>query len=100
MASLGFLFGAFIGGVLISFVFAGIIERFAFRDQEPDKRATSTVGLAWILEAIIAGFGFADGNGFAWLAGLYYLPGAAVVWFWYRKRFREMWTSDDQTDAG
>lgn len=99
MTSLGFIVGALLGGALISAIFSGIIERFAFRDQEPDRRATSTVGLAWVLIAILAGFGFADDDGFAWLAGLYYLPGAALVWIWYRKRFREMWTTDDEPDA-
>ncbi len=88
---LGELFGATIGGALFSLLFSGIIERFAFRSQEPDMRATSTVGLAWVIIAIIAGFGFADGGGFSPFAGLLYLPGAAIVWFWYRRRFRQLW---------
>jgi mannose/fructose/N-acetylgalactosamine-specific phosphotransferase system component IIC len=95
---LGELFGGIIGGALLSLVFSGIIERFAFRSQEPDVRATSTVGLAWFIIAVIAGFGFANGNGFSPSAGLLYLPGAAIVWFWYRRRFRQLWLGDQTTD--
>lgn len=91
---LGSLVGYLIGGMLFGALFSAIIEKLAFKEKEPDERATATVGVAWLIMCILAGFGFSEGQGFAWFAGLYYLPGAAIVWLWYRKRYRKAWSNE------
>ena len=100
MTNIGFFLGSLIGwifgGFLGTAILAAIIEKVAFKDREPDHRATATVGLAWIFVGIIAGLGYADGESFVWYAGLYYLPGAAIVWFWYRRRYRNAWVPEHE----
>ena len=91
---MAFLIGASIGGFLFSALFAAIIEKFFFRDLPPEQRAAFTVGSAYALVYVMAGFGFANGRGFAYLAGLYYMPGALAVLFWCSKRYAAAWTDD------
>jgi len=92
---MGYLLGMIVGGFIGIAVLSAIIERFAFKSQEPTKRAEYTVGAALVLAAVLAGFGEADGGPFVWTAGWTYLPGAVVVLFWYRKRYFSAWVDDD-----
>lgn len=98
IASLAFFVGAFMGGFLVTAVISWVIERFAFRDQEPNERAFATVGLAWLIVGTIAAFGFGNG-GFAVLAYLYYAPGAFVYFLLYRRRLRRAWDEDAENFA-
>jgi hypothetical protein len=91
---MGFLIGALVGGFMLSALFAAIIEKFLFRDLPPEQRAAFTVGSAYALIYILAGFGFGNGRGFAVLAGLYYIPGALAVLFWYSRRYAAAWSDD------
>ena len=100
MAMIGFLFGAFIGGMIGAAVFGWVVERFAFRDLPPTERAGWTIGLAWLLTGTLAGFGLADGGSFQWIAYPVYLPGALTYFFIYRKRLERTWAEEhDDTFA-
>ena len=88
---MAFLIGALIGGVMLTGIIAGLVEKVAFRDMEPGKRATFTVAVAWIIVGIIAAFGFSDGGPLSPIPSLYYLPGALIVWAWYRSRYQKAW---------
>jgi len=92
---MGYLLGSFIGGFFAIAILSAIIEKFAFKQRNPTQRAEFTVGLALLLAVIIAGFGNADGGPFVWTAGWTYLPGAAFVLFWYRKRYLNAWTDEE-----
>lgn len=84
------------GGILAIALLSAIIERLAFREREPTTRAELTVGTALLTAAVLAGFGMADGGPFVWTAGFVYLPGAVIVFLWYRKRYAEAWVDEDQ----
>lgn len=90
MFSVGQLFGSAIAVLLISF----IIERFFFKNEEPLERALKTAGSALVVAWIIAGFGYADGRGYAWFAGLNYVPGAVFVFLWFKSRYASSWVDD------
>lgn len=91
---MAYLVGTLVGGLIGVALLAAIIERFAFKTQPPKRRAEYTVGFALILAAIFAGFGAANGGSFVWTAGWTYLPGAAIVFIWYRKRYEQSWSED------
>lgn len=93
--SVAVLLGSLVGGAVGIAILAAIIEFLAFKSLEPTRRAQYTVGLALILAAILSGFGLSNGEGFAWTAGWIYLPGAALVYFWYLKRYERAWVQDD-----
>lgn len=95
MAFIATAVGGAVGILLLSF----IIERLAYKDKEPTKRAELTVGTALIVAAVLAGFGMADGGGFVWTAGAYYLPGAIAVFLWFRKRYADKWVEDELESA-
>lgn len=99
MGDLAQLLGATIGGFIMCNVFGWIVEKFAFRDLPPNQRATYTMVWAWAACAIIAGFGFSDGGGFAWFAGLWYAPGALIAWFFWRRRLLKAWASEEEVGA-
>ena len=89
------LLGQLVGSTLAIMILTLIVERFAFRNKKPTDRASWTVGIALLIASVIAGFGFADGGPFAWWAGLFYIPGATVVWFFYRRRLIKAWHTDE-----
>jgi len=86
------LIGSSIGGFLITLLIGTLIERFFFRDLKPTQRAAFTIGAAWVLCAFLAGFGFANGGSFAYGAGFFYLPGALVSFFLFRRRYQKAWS--------
>lgn len=97
MGFLAFAVGSFLGGLLAVVILTYLVERFAFRGRPPEQRALATVGVAWLLVAFVAGWGFANGGSFRWDAGLYYLPSAIAYWAFYRKRLWAAW--EDNSDA-
>lgn len=80
--------GSLVGGFLAVALFAFIIERFAFKDEEPDSRAVKTTGLAYAICAVLSFFTLGP------LAPLLYLPGALVVFLWQRRAFNKAWIED------
>ena len=93
-----FNIGQAIGGFVAIAILAAIIERLSFKGQPPFQRAMFTVATALLVASAIAGFGAANGGPYVWSAGLNYLPGAVLVFFWYQTRYSKAWTDDD-TDA-
>ncbi len=89
------MLGSIVGGFLLIALLSAIIERFAFRSQEPTRRAEYTVGVALLAAAILAGFGAADEGSFVWTAGWAYLPGAILVFIWYRRRYMNAWDPNE-----
>ena len=94
--SLGYMLGTWVGAFVLIAIIAAITERLAFRAMEPLRRAQFTVGTAFLLAAVIAGFGNADGGPFAWQAGLNYVPGAIATFLWYYNRYKKAWSADDE----
>jgi hypothetical protein len=92
---MAFCVGAFIGGWLLTMLIGALLERFLFRDLAPQQRASFTIGTAWVICAILAGFGFADGNGFAVFAGLNYIPGALLSAFLFYRRYSRSWSAGE-----
>jgi hypothetical protein len=80
--------GALVGGFLAIALFALIIERIAFKSDDPDARAMKTVGLAYAIYAAISLIGFGA------LGPLLALPGALVMFVWQRSTFRKAWSDD------
>ena len=80
--------GAFVGGFLLVALIALILERFAFKGDEPDTRALKTAGVAFAIAAVAAFFAIGP------LGPLFYLPGALVVYLWQRHTFRKAWSED------
>jgi Ca2+/Na+ antiporter len=93
---MGALLGMAVGGFIGIAILSAIIERIAFKERGSTQRAELTVGTALILAAVLAGFGMADGGPFVWSAGFIYLPGAVIVFLWYRKRYSDAWTEDEE----
>jgi hypothetical protein len=91
---MAFLIGALIGGWFLGMIFIAIIDRFAFRERPPFQRATIEAVIAFAIIYTIAGFGFANGNGFAPVAGFLYIPGLAIAWFLHRRKLEKAWTED------
>lgn len=94
-----FNIGQAIGGFIAMAILAGIIERLAFKKQPPFQRAMFTVATALLIASVIAGFGQADGGPYVWSAGLNYLPGAVLVFFWYQTRYSKAWTDGTPNDT-
>jgi Ca2+/Na+ antiporter len=88
--------GAVAGGVIGILLLSFIIELMLFKKQEPPKRAISTAGLAYVLATVLYGFGSANGGPFVWDGIIVYLPGAAVVYVWFLKRYQKSWTEEEQ----
>lgn len=99
MGALAQLIGATVGGFLMISIISFLVEKFAFRKLPPDTRAALTVGVGWLITAAIAGWGMADGGPFVWTAGLWYLPGAILVWLMFRNRLRKAWLADEDAEA-
>lgn len=93
---MAYLLGSLVGALLGMAILSAIIERFAFRNKPPLERAQFTVGLAFVIAAVISGFGAANGGPFVWDAGFKYVPGAIVVFIWYYNRYNKSWTDDGQ----
>lgn len=94
--SVGYTLGSWVGAFVLIAIIAAITERLAFRTMDPLRRAQFTVGTAFLLAAVIAGFGNADGGPFAWQAGLDYVPGAIVTFVWYYNRYKKAWSPDSE----
>ncbi len=92
--AVGAMLVAWFGGFLAIAILSAILERFAYRKLEPLQRAQATVGSAFVLAAVLAGFGMANGGGFVWQAGLNYVPGAIITFLWYYNRYKKAWSAD------
>lgn len=89
------LLGAFVGGFFIS-TLVGLLIGLAFKRKEPSERAIVAAMGGWIVCAILAGFGMADGGPFRFDAGLFYLPGAIAAFFYLRWHYGKMWKPDEE----
>lgn len=56
------------------------LGRFAFRQGESFERATKVALTTWLICTAIVAFGAADGGPLRFDYGLYYLPGALLIW--------------------
>lgn len=88
---MAYLIGALIGGLLIGTLISLILEKFLYKDLPPVRRAAFTVGTSWFFMAILSGWGAADGGSFVPTQGLFYLPSALVIFFWFQHRYRQLW---------
>jgi peptidoglycan/LPS O-acetylase OafA/YrhL len=93
-ALLGDIFGYIVGGVIWGYLF-GLLAGMAFKRMEPDERAVAAALCAWVILSIVAGFGFAHGNGFRFDAGFRFVPGLAAAFFLLRRHYRRLWTPDE-----
>lgn len=86
--------GGFFGFMLIS----ALVSAFVFKRDEPEARALKTTIAAFVIVAILAGFGNADGEGFKWFAWAIYVPGAIGAYLFWRRHYFKKW--DDAEEAG
>jgi hypothetical protein len=84
----------FVGGTIGILFFSWIVEGFAFKSREPGERAMLTVGMTFAVFAILAAIAFADDEPLGVLTGVFYLPGAVIGYFWFRKRYAKKWAPD------
>jgi hypothetical protein len=85
-------------GLVAIALLARIIEKLAFEAQSPARRAASTVGTAWAIAWILAGYGGSDLEPFAWTTGLAYIPSAMIVMLWFSKRYAAVKPEDELPD--
>ena len=85
-----YLLGATLGGFLFTGLFAWIASKFGLGEHdEAAVRAIKRGFVGWIGCAILAGWGAANGFGFVWTAGLWYIPGAILATLMMKKRYKE-----------
>ena len=91
------LLGMLIGGWLLGTIIISLADRFSssLREQEPLHRSLIGAAVAFVLIYMLAGLGFADGRGFAPLAGLFYIPGIAIAWFLHHRKLKKAWAPGD-----
>ena len=98
---MAYLLGATVGGFLVTTLF-GLLFGRAFKSKEPFERAIIAALLGWVVCAVIAGFGKADGGPFRFDAGLAYIPGALGAFFLLQRRYEkasEMQQDDAAADG-
>jgi NhaP-type Na+/H+ or K+/H+ antiporter len=94
-ATLGDIVGAVIGGILWGYLI-GMLIGASLKRLEPDERAAVSVTAAWLVMALIAGFGYANGGSFRLGAGLQYIPGAIIAFLLLRRRYWKLWSDDEE----
>lgn len=90
--------GTIIGGILLGYLFGALVGRLFFRNVEPDTKALKSALCGFFGVYLLAGFGYANGAGFNPIAGLFYIPGVIVAWWWMRRDWRKSWIPDDTFD--
>lgn len=88
-AFVGELTGALIGGALWTWLF-GMLAGLGFKSQEPDRRALAAAFCGWLVLAVVASFGMGTPA-----ASLMYIPGAIFGYLLLRRRYRELWSDDE-----
>lgn len=91
---MAYLLGATVGGFFITMLI-GSLFGLAFKRKEPGERAVLASVSGWVACAIIAGFGMADGGPFRYDAGLFYIPGAAIAYFFLRRHYSKKAAAND-----
>ncbi len=76
-----------------------VVSKWLFRELEPESKALMDVAVAWLIAAILSGFGRADGGNFVWTAGLAYIPGAILVWFHHRRKLIKAWEKSNPNEV-
>lgn len=79
-------------GILGFLLLSAIVERIAFRQYEPNKRALAVVGTAWAITTI-AQFVFLPLDT-AMMGALLSLFTALAVLLWYRHRYHSQWIDE------
>jgi len=79
-------------GVFVFLILSAIVERLAFRNYEPTKRAWFVVGTAWIITAIGQFFTFQPMD--AAIGALLSTFAAMAVLIWYRSRYQSQWIDE------
>ena len=92
------LIGQNFGGVIAILLLSFLVDAFLFKNDHPSARAMKTAAFALVVAAVIAGFGQANGGPFVWTAGVFYIPGALLVFFWFKSRYVAKWSVDEEGD--
>lgn len=90
------LMGALIIGVPLSLIIfiTWLLHYFVALRAEPSRRAAWTVAPAYVATAAACTFGGPEG--YKWAGPLAALPGALLVYWWWRTEFREGWIDDSK----
>ena len=88
------MIGLIINGILPLLVITWIIERFAFKKLNPDKRAFFTTVSATALLAVLSEFIALDVQEYNYLLILL-VPSAVLVFLWRRHGYRKNWVEDE-----
>ncbi len=92
-ALLGVAIGSLAGLLIITMISLGLKFFVALRSP-PTQRAAWTAGLSYILTTMVFVFGGVEG--YEWAAPLVALPGALIVFWFWRKDFRRGWVDDPE----
>lgn len=95
MRDIGELIGIGIGGWLWTYLFGLAFGRLLFRNDPPFEKSVKAALFGFGLCYLTAGFGFASGDDFNFLAGFLYAPGAALAWLALRRYYRSPAGSTD-----
>ena len=91
--------GEIIGGIGAVFFVGFLTGLFAWKRQPPEPRALRITMVAYLVCAILYGFGSANGGPFNPMGFFYYAIGAGAFYLYYRRHLEKHWRDDEDVSA-